>query len=331
MSQVIALTAATMRDENNEVAQTLLAAGCRLHIHPKITFPTRDELRDLLAGAVGVIAGSEEYSRAVLEEAAALRVISRNGIGYDAIDLQAATDLGIVVAYVPDAMVDAVADLTLGLLLAAARNIVNYDAALKRGEWLRVMSADVSGRTLGLVGTGRIGMAVARRARAFRMRLLACDPYPNPLFVEELGGNYVPLEELLEAADFVSLHTPGGAATRALLGAPQLARMKPSAYLVNCARGSLVDEEALLAALDEDRLAGVATDVYASEPPAPGSSSERLARHPKLVGTPHIASFTPVTAARMGRAALANLQALLRGERIDHVANPEVFERGLRA
>jgi D-3-phosphoglycerate dehydrogenase len=330
MPQTIALTAATMRDDNNEVAQTLLADGYQLRIHPKITFPTRDELRDLLRGAVGVIAGSEQYSREVMEEAADLRIISRNGVGYDAVDLDAATDLGIVVAYVPDAMVDAVADLTMGLLLAAARNLVGYDAALKRGEWLRLMSADVSGKTLGLIGTGRIGMAVARRARAFRMRLVAHDPYVNPLLVEELGADYLPLEELLAVSDFVSLHTPGGSATRALIGAPQLAQMKPSAYLINCARGSLIDEPALLAALDEGRLAGAAVDVYAAEPPPPGSDSDRLARHPKVVGTPHIASFTPVTAARMGRAAMENMLALLQGGQPEHVANPAVFERGLR-
>jgi phosphoglycerate dehydrogenase-like enzyme len=240
MPDTIAITAVTMRDDENEVARTLKEQGYRLAIHPRLTPPTAEEQRALLAEAVGLIAGSEPISREALQAAPRLRVVSRNGIGFDAVDLDAASELGIVVTYVPDAMVDAVADLTLGLLLASARRIVEYDAAMKRGEWRRVMGADVSGRTLGLVGAGRIGMAVARRAKAFRMRLVAHDPYPNPLFVEELGGDYMPLEELLEVSDFVSLHLPASEATRGAIGAAELARMKPSAFLINCARGSLV-------------------------------------------------------------------------------------------
>ena len=198
---------------------------------------------------------------------------------------------------------------------------------MKRGEWNRVIGADVSGKTLGLVGTGRIGMAVARRGRAFGMRLVGCDPHPNPLFVEELGGDYLSFEEVLEAADYVSLHTPGGAETRALMNDAAFRRMKPGAFLVNCGRGSLIDEAALLAALDEGRLAGAGLDVLSSEPPVPGSDADRVARHPKAVVTPHIASFTPNTAARMGRAAMENLLTVLRGERPAHVANPAVYER----
>jgi D-3-phosphoglycerate dehydrogenase len=227
-------------------------------------------------------------------------------------------------------MVEAVADLTFGLMLALGRNLVNYDNGMKRGEWDRVMSADVSGKTLGLVGTGRIGMAVARRARAFNMRLVGCDPYPNALFVEELGGDYVPFEEVLELGDYVSLHTPGGPETRALINADALARMKPTAYLINCGRGSLIDEAALLKALDGGKLAGAGLDVFSTEPPAPGSDADRLARHAKTVVTPHIASFTPNTAARMGRVAMENLLAVLGGERVEHVANPAVYDRGLR-
>lgn len=331
MPETIALTPATMRDTNNEVAQTLLGMGYELQIHPAKVFPTREELAVYLKDAVGVVAGSEAYTREVMEAAPNLKVISRNGIGYDAVDLEAATDLGIVVAFVPGAMVEAVADLTFGFILALGRKLVDYDNSMKRGEWDRVMSADVSGKTLGLIGTGRIGMAVARRARAFNMKLVACDPYPNAQFVEEYGGDYVPLEEVLAASDYLSLHTPGGAETRSLINAETLARVKPTAFLINCGRGSLVDEAALLAALDGGKLAGAGLDVLSSEPPVPGSDAERLARHPKVVVTPHIASFTPNTAARMGRAAMENMLTVLRGERPEHVANPAVYERGLRA
>lgn len=326
----IALTTVTMRDENNEAAQTLKELGYSLAIHPSVVPPTREEQRALLDGTVGLIAGSEPLTREVMEEASALRVISRHGIGYDAIDLDAATDLGVVVTYVPDAMVDAVADLTLGLMLGTARRLTEYDAAMKRGEWHRVMGADVTGRTLGLVGTGRIGMAVARRAKAFRMRLVGHDPYPNPLFVEELGGDYLPLDELLEVSDYVSLHLPAMAETRGLMNAERLGRMKPSAFLINCARGSLVDEPALIAALKAGQIAGAGLDVFSQEPPKPGSTAEELAKLPNVIAVPHVGASTPITAAKMGRAALANLLAVLNGERPPYVANPAVYNRPLR-
>jgi len=329
MSDTIALTAATMRDDNNEVTQTLKGMGYQLAIHPSHTPPNREEQRALLAGAVGIIAGSEPITREVLEEARGLRVVSRNGIGYDAVDLEAAADLGVVVAYVPDVMAETVADLTFGLLLAVARRIPELDAAVKQGQWKRGVAADVSGQTLGLVGTGRIGLAVARRARAFGMELLGFDPYPNPAFVE-LGGQYVPLASLYEHSDFISLHTPASAETRGMIGAAALARMKPTAFLINAARGSLVDEAALVEALRAGRLAGAGLDVFSKEPFAPDSAAAELAALPNVVVTPHVASFTPITAARMGRAALENLLAVLRGERPAHVANPRVYEGPLR-
>jgi D-3-phosphoglycerate dehydrogenase len=331
MQQTIAITAVTIRDDENEVAETLKERGYALAIHSRQTSPDRDEQRALLADAAGLIAGSEPLTREVLSEAPNLRVISRNGVGFDAVDLEAATELGIVVTFVPDAMVDAVADLALGLLLSLARRIPELDAALKGGEWRRAIGADVAGRTLGLVGTGRIGMAVARRAKAFRMRLLGYDPHPNPLFQEELGGDYVSLEELLELSDFVSLHVPATRETRGLIGTDALARMKSSAFLVNTARGSLVDEQALLEALQEGRIAGAALDVFSREPPEPGSPAAALQRLPNVVATPHVAAYTPITAARMGRAALANLLAVLDGVRPPHVANPEVYDRALRS
>jgi D-3-phosphoglycerate dehydrogenase len=330
MSDTIVFTTVAMRDDNNDVARALLAKGYQLAIHPDQTPPSAEQQRALMSEAVGVIAGSEPITREVMEEAKNLRVISRNGIGYDAVDLAAATDLGIVVTFVPDAMVDSVADITLALMLAAARKIVELDTHLKRGEWVRPMQHDFSTQTLGIIGTGRIGSAVARRGKAFRMQLIGCDPYPNPLFQDDLGGTYVSMDELLEQADFVALHLPASAGTAGMIGAEQFAKMKPGAFLVNTARGSLVDEEALLEALDSGQIMGAALDVLSKEPPVPGSAADRVMKHPKVVVTPHIASFTPKTIAKMGEAALANLLAVLESRRPDFVANPEVFERGLR-
>ncbi|MFN3649831.1 MAG: phosphoglycerate dehydrogenase [Armatimonadota bacterium] len=330
MSNKIAITPVALREPQNPIAVTLRERGFTVAQHPEMTPPSPEEQRALLDGAIGFIAGPEPVGREALAAAGSLRVVSRFGVGYDNIDLQAATDLGIIVTYVPDAMVEAVADLTLGLLITAARRISELDAAAKRGDWVRVIAADVSGATLGLVGTGRIGLAVARRAKAFGMRLLGCDPYPNRTFTEELGGRYVPLEELAAGSDFLSLHMPATSETRNLIGPELLARMRPTAFLVNAARGSVVDEPALLVALDEGRLAGAALDVFSVEPPAPDSAAARLMRHPRVVATPHVASFTPATVARMGQCALENLLTVLDGRRPEHVANPEVYERGLR-
>jgi phosphoglycerate dehydrogenase-like enzyme/ActR/RegA family two-component response regulator len=327
---LIALTAGTMRDLNCDVAKALRAQEYRVVVHPNAVPPNRGEQRLLLEEAVGVIAGSEPFTHEVMDEAKKLRVISRNGIGYDAIDLQAATELGIVVCYTPDVMAETVADHTFALLLAAARRITDLDAATKRGEWQRIIGSDVNGQTLGLIGTGRIGTAVARRARAFGMKLIGHDPFPNPVFERELGGEYLSLEEVLSQSDFVSLHLPSTPETRGMVTAERIGMMKPSAFLVNTARGALIDEAALLTALHEGKLAGAGLDVLSAEPPLPGSPATELARHPRVVITPHVASYTPITAARMGQAALENMLAVLRGTRPDHVANPQVYEAGLR-
>lgn len=327
----IAITTATMRDTNNAVAQELIERGFEPVVHPHLVPPTADELRALLDGAVGIIAGSDVFSREVLTEAKDLICLSRHGIGYDAIDLDAAADLGIVVTYVPDAMVDAVADLAMGLLLACARRIPEFDAAVKRGEWPRLMAHDLNGKTLGVIGTGRIGMATARRAQGFGMKFVGYDPTANPLFVEELGGNYLPLEELLAVSDYVTLHVPSLPQTRGMMNAAAFAQMKPGAFLINTARGAIVDEAAALEALDSGKIAGIGTDVLSSEPPIPGSDADKLGRHPKVAITPHVASSTPITTAKMGRVSLENLLAVLNGERPAHVANPRVYDGPLRS
>src|SRR5205807_4638522 len=208
MSKKIVITAAALCQGENPVLEALRAKGFEPVIHRGGGPPSREELRQYLDGAVGMIAGMEPIDGAVLDAAPELRVISRFGVGYDNIDLEAATARGIVVTYIPEAMVDAVADLTMGLMLAAARRIPEMDHGLKAGEWSRMLGVDVARRTLGIAGTGRIGMEVAERARGFRMRLLGYDVRQNPAFVESLGGTYVSLDELLQASDSVTLHLP---------------------------------------------------------------------------------------------------------------------------
>jgi D-3-phosphoglycerate dehydrogenase len=323
MTNRIVITAAALCQGENPVLQALRESGYEPVIHRPGGPPTADELRGYLPGAVGMIAGMEPIEGSLLEGCPDLRVISRFGVGYDNIDVAAATRLGIVVTFIPDAMVDAVADLTMGLLLAAARRIPELDRTMKAGEWTRLLGMDVARRTLGIVGTGRIGMAVAERARGFRMRLLGFDPSPNPAFVETLGGDYATFEEVLEGADFVTLHLPLTPETRHLIGAAELARMKPTAFLINAARGGLVDHEALATAIRDGRIRGAALDVYETEPPG----SLPVIALPSVIATPHVASYTDGAITKMARAALANLLDALRGGRPEHVVNPEVYNR----
>jgi D-3-phosphoglycerate dehydrogenase len=319
----IVVTPVALCQNENLLVNTLKQQGYEVVLHTTMTPPSPADLSRYLQGAIGMVAGMEPVPAAVIEGADRLRVISRFGVGYDNVDVAAATRRGILVTYIPDAMIDAVADLTLGLILALARRIPELDASMKSGEWRRVLGADVTRKSLGIIGTGRIGMAVARRAAGFRMRLLGYDPAANPQFVEELGGEYVSLADLLGQSDFITLHLPLLPATRGLIAAPQLAQVRPSAFLINCARGALVDEAAIYAALTEGRLAGFATDVYPHEPPEP----HPLYRLPNVIALPHIASYTPATAARMSQAALENLLAGLRGEAPEHAINPEVIGR----
>jgi D-3-phosphoglycerate dehydrogenase len=318
----IVITPVALCQGENPVLEALRGRGYTPVTHPGLKPPAPEELAGYLEGAVGMIAGMEPVPAEVIEGASALRVISRFGVGYDNVDLAAATRRGVVVTYIPDAMVDAVADITLGLMLAVARRIPELDRGMKAGEWPRYPAFDVTRKTLGVWGTGRIGLAVAERARGFRMALLGHDAAPNPRFVEELGGDYVELEELLSRADFLTLHLPLSPATDRIVNASVLARMKPTAFLINAARGSLVDEDAVHAALTNGRLGGYATDVYRKEPPDP----HPLWSLPNVVCTPHVASYTDGALSRMARDALANLFAVLDGQRPQNVVNPEVYE-----
>jgi D-3-phosphoglycerate dehydrogenase len=320
----IAVTPVALCQGENPVLEALRAKGYTPVVHTGLKPPTLEELRRYLEGAVGMIAGMEPVPAEVIDQAEALRVISRFGVGYDNVDVVAATRRKIPVTYIPDAMVDAVADITMGLLLAVARRIPEFDRGMKAGEWPRYPAFDVCRKTLGIWGTGRIGLAVAERARGFRMTLLGHDPVPNSRLVEELGGDYVDQEELLTRADFVTLHLPLTPATERVINADVLARMKPTAFLINAARGGLVDEDALHDALTQGRLGGYATDVFRKEPPEP---------HPlwslsNVVATPHVASYTDGAVTRMARAALNNLLLVLDGQRPEFVVNPEVFEGG---
>ena len=326
MSWKVLLTARTLNVEavGRAALDLLRGAGCEL-IHPPKYGPLAvAELQPLLAGVDAVFASMDQFTAAVLAspEAARLKLISRWGVGYDAIDVPAATQQGIVVAYTPGLLNDAVADYAMALLFAVARRVHEGHLSMRAGQWTSGWGHDIGGKTLGLIGCGRIGQAVAQRARGFNMRLLGHDIAPNA-DAEKLGIEFVPLDRLLAESDFVSLHAALTPATRGLIGETQLRRMKPSAYLVNTARGAIVDEAALLRALHEKWIAGAALDAFVVEP-LPADHPLRSA--PNLLLTPHQASFGVETGARVSLAAAQAIVDWQAGRPPRWVVNPEVFK-----
>jgi len=263
----------------------------------------------------------------VIEAGEGLRVISNYAVGHDNVDVACATARGILVCNTPGVLTETTADLAWALLMAAARRVVEADGYLRAGRWRSwspqlMLGQDVQGATLGIVGFGRIGQAVARRARGFGMRILYSDIARKPEAEEAVGAEFVDLQALLRASDFVSVHTPLTEETHHLIGAEEFALMKPTAVLVNTARGPVVDGGALADALRERRIFGAGLDVFESEPPA---SDNPLLKLDNVVVLPHIASASVATRTRMAMMAAENLLAGLRGERPPHLVNPEAL------
>ena len=257
----------SLNAENGPHLSLLREAGFDVQIVPRdINLYLEDNLIPQVRDAVGVIAGSEPYTRRVLESAPALRVLSRTGVGFDAIDLAACDEHGIVVATTPGVNHHSVAEHTIAMLMALARGFPGLDRQVRAGKWKREAFPRVMGRTIGLVGLGRIGRAVATRAVGLGMNVVACEPFPNKEFLEQWRVGIVSLDELLARSDFVSLHAPMSAGNRHLVNAGTLAKMKRGSILVNTARGALVDEAALYEALKSGHLGGAGLDVFNVEP-----------------------------------------------------------------
>lgn len=269
------------------------------------------QLAALLPGVDGIIAGLDAIDAAALAAADALRVVARYGVGVDNVDLAAAAARGIVVTNTPGANARSVAELAVALLLLLARPVVRAAAETRAGGWPRLPGLSLAGKTVGLVGFGAIGRQTARLLGGFDCRLLAYDPLLNEATAGALGVRAAALDELLAASDFVSLHAPVTPATRGMVDATFLAQMKPGASLINTARGELVDEAALLAALTSGHLRGAALDAFAAEPP--GGDNPLLAL-PNVIATPHMGAHTDGATTAMGRMALADCLAVLRGE-----------------
>ncbi|ABG03590.1 D-isomer specific 2-hydroxyacid dehydrogenase, NAD-binding protein [Rubrobacter xylanophilus DSM 9941] len=292
--------------------------------------PAREELLSAARGASGILSTVTERIDAEVMDAAgpSLRVVANMAVGYDNVDVAAASARGVVVTNTPGVLDETTADTAFMLLMAAARRLGEAERLVRSGRWEgwgpeQLTGPDVWGKTLGIVGFGRIGRAVARRATGFGMRILYASRSRKEEAERELGARRVSLEELLRESDFVSLHTPLTPETRHLIGERELSLMKPAAVLVNTARGPVVDEAALAAALARRRIFAAGLDVYEREPEV----------HPALLGlenavlAPHIGSASIETRARMAALAAENLRAVLSGRRPPSPVNPEVLER----
>ena len=298
----------------------LLAAQCRSE-------------RELAAVAADADAVLNQYCPIGAETLAVLRrcrVISRYGVGYDTVDVAAATACGICVTNVPDYCVDEVSDHALALLLASARRVAALDAQVRRGLWDYKRGQPMGrlrGKVLGLIGFGRMARALAAKVVPLQLRVLAHDPLVPPETMIHAGVEPAALDDLARAADFVSVHAPLSPATRGLVGAGLLSLMKPTAVLINTARGPVVDEDALVAALRAGRIGGAALDVLEREPPAP---DHPLLAMPQVIFTPHVAWYSEESEAELRRRAAEHVALVLRGERPPHLVNPEVWGRGAR-
>jgi phosphoglycerate dehydrogenase-like enzyme len=299
-----------------------LRAGGFEPIYPGRAAQLREtELLDIMRGVTASLAGSEPYTRRVIEANASLRVVARMGVGYDAVDLDAANERGVVVTITPGANHDAVAEHTFALLLAAAKSVVAHDRATRAGQWPRQTTLPLRRRVLGIVGLGRIGKAVALRGECFGMRLMAYEPAPDMPFVNQHGVTLAPLEQVFSEADYLTLHLPMSAEAKHLINRRTLSLMKPTAFLINTARGGLVCEADLAEALANKRIAGAALDVFEEEPPG----KHRLFEFESVVLTPHTAGVDLQSRDEMALAAAQSIVALSRGEwPAEQIVNPAV-------
>jgi ribulose-phosphate 3-epimerase len=295
----------------------MLAAGCELIPNEWGRAPTEDELLERIGDVDALISGTEPVTARVLQAATRLKVISKHGVGYENIDLDAARARGVPVAIAGGAIADSVADMAMALLLALVRQVPQGDRAVRGGGWPRMVGMELRGKTLGIVGLGQIGKELCKRAKGFGLNVIAYDLHPDPKFAQSWGVRYLPLNDLLATAEIVSLHAPVTPATRHLINADTLMLMKRGSYLINTARGELVDEDALAEALRSGHLAGAASDVFAHEPPG----DHPLLTLPTFIAAPHSAGQTHDGLRKMGEITADNvLRVLGGGEPLHRVA-----------
>lgn len=298
--------------------QRLQAFADELIFNPKGKPLEEEELLPLLRDCDGCIAGLDFYTAGVISPCERLKVISRYGAGVDRVDLKAASEKRIAVCNTPGANAQAVADLTMGLILSVARRIPMLDRKTKTGAWVRSTGTELYGKTAGILGLGAVGRAVAKRCQGFSMRVLAYDPYLDGEYAKENRIEPVAFEQLIREADVICLHLPLTPETRHIFNAETMRRMRPGVILVNTARGGLIDEAAALHYLESGHLGGLGLDAYEQEPPQPTPLFELE----NVVTTPHIAAHTKEAVLNMANMAVENLISVLSGNISPHQVNP---------
>ena len=304
-----------------------LATRCDVKMHPEDAPLGPAQLVEACREIEGLMTAGARVSEELLQHAPRLRVIANVGVGYDNIDVAACTRRRILVTNTPDVLTETTADMSFALLMAVARRVVECDRFVREGhwhfwQWKYLWGADIFRKTLGVYGLGRIGKAVARRARGFSMRVLYYDIVrPSPALEQELGAQFVDRETLLREADFLTLHVPLTPDTHHLISAREFAMLKPTAFLINAARGKVVDEGALVEALESKRIAGAGLDVFEQEPQV----NPALLALPNAVLSPHVGSASGETRLAMAMLAAENLLAALEGRRPPNPVNPEIY------
>ncbi len=300
-------------------------AGLQVIKASKDGLMTSAELQAEIPGHDALIIGLDRVTRDVIEAGDRLKVISRYGIGLDTVDVATATQLGIVVTNAPGANAVAVSELTIGYIYCLLRMIPMHDARAKAGNWTRNLGEEVAGKTLGIVGLGRVGKGVATRAAGIGMKVIGHDVYWDDEFAHRNGIERVSLPELLRRSDIVSLHIPSTSESKGLIGAKELAMMKPGARVINTARGDLIDQGMLYQALTSGHLAGAAIDVWPVEPPV----GNQLVNLENVIATVHCGGETIEAQYRMSAMATDGVLSVFRGERPQYLVNPDVYEHSL--
>lgn len=321
MSKVL-VTARSFRKMQGDHWRVLQDAGYEI-VTPEQDQPLKEaEMISLVGDVDAILVGNDAMTAAVIAAAPRLKVVAKHGVGVDNVDVPAASRAGVVVTNTPGANQVAVAEMTVALIMALTRKLAYHDTVVKSGGWSRIIGTELAGKTVGLVGLGRIGKEVVVRLEGFQVKFLAYDVYQDKAFADEHHVRFVELNELLAESDIVTLHAVLTADTQKLIGEKELSFMKPGAYLVNTARGGLIDEEALSRALAENRLTGAGLDVFADEPP---KDSPLLQLGDKVLLAPHLGAQTTETVLRMGKMAAENIVQVLRGEKPVGLVNPEAY------
>jgi len=322
----VTLNLSRSAEELSEVLSQLQAGGLEPRLGAGKGTTSEAEVIESLEGCAAVIAGQEPYTAEVFDACPALRLVVRFGVGFDAVDVAAASERGVLVATIPGTNEWGVADHALGLMLDLAHGISRHDRAMRRGEWQAQRGVDLWQATLGMVGLGLIGRSVARRAAGFDMRVIAYEPYPVMEFVEKHGIELTSIEDVFRESDFVTLHLPSMPETEKTVDASKLALMKPTAFLINTARGNLVDEDALYVAVQSGQIAGAGVDAWATEP----MTDPRWAELENVVLTPHSGASTHGVWTASGEMAAEIVLKVLRDEQPEQLLNPEAWEKRRR-